>query len=372
MLLQKVFDLFNLLRADNLSLFYQGVTDDDITDKLISLSDENIRSQTELERIRTRVSFAISECFQNIIRHRDVPVEREKQHNRPSMFMVRNIGRNYYIGSANLVKKEKGLQLKRQLRDLHKLSREELRQMYLKMLPESDFSEKGGAGLGLIEMARKSKQNFEFDFLSLSRYLSLFFMQLSFCEEEIVPEEKMKDRKGGPDLEQVRSMYNGLFEQNIMLLYKSDFSQDGMLPILDMMENNLRRVAASRLVQKKVMYVLVELFQNIIKHAATSAGRQEGVLLISAVEDGFELCTGNFIIKKDIPAFSRHLEKLNQLNQQGLQELYRKELTQVQQSTKGGAGLGLIETARYGNNGFVYSFLPVDDEISFFSLGIRI
>lgn len=372
MFLQKVYDLFHLLRADSLSLFYQGVTHDDITDKLISLSDENIRSQSELGRIRSRVSFAISECFQNIIRHQDVPVEREKQYSRPSMFMVRNIAHNYYIGSANLIKKKKALQLDKELRNLHKLSREELREMYLKMLPATEFSKKGGAGLGLIEMARKSKQNFEFDFLSLSNYMSLFFMQLSFCEEGALKEGANKDSKEGRGLQQVRNMYNGLFEQNIMLLYKSDFSQDGMLPIVDMMEDNLSRIAASKLLQKKVMYVLVELFQNIIKHAATEAGRQEGVLLISGLDGGFELCTGNFVNRKDMLALSHHLDKLNQMNKQELKELYRKEITQAHTGSKGGAGLGLIETARYGNGGFAYSFLPVDDELSFFSLGIKI
>ena len=372
MLQQKVFDLYHLLKADNLSLFYQGVTHDDITDKLISLSDENIKSQTaELERIRKRVSFAISECFQNLIRHKETPVKKENQLKRPSMFMIRNIGRDYYIGSANLIKKRKASQLKEQLGNLRGLNQEELRQMYLKMLPDTSFSEKGGAGLGLIEMARKSKQRLEFDFLSLNRSLSLFFMQLSFCEEKTAGTEAEPSGEMF-SLGQVQNMYNGLFEQKVMLLYKSDFSQDGMLSIVDMMENNLSRMTSARTIQKKVMYVLVELFQNIVKHAATASGRQEGVLLVAEAEQGYEIFTGNFMFNADIPVLEKHLTALNLKNREELKDYYKKELLKTQKSKKGGAGLGLIETARYSSSPFTFGFLPVDETFSFFTLGIKI
>lgn len=375
MLQQKVFDLYQTLKADNLSLFYQGVTHDDITDKLISLSDENIRAQTELERIRKRVSFAISECFQNLIRHKDIPAEKKDTLKRPSMFMIRNIGRDYYIGSANLIKKGKAGQLKRQLRSLKGLNQEELRQMYLKMLPDTRFSEKGGAGLGLIEMARKSKQRLEFDFLSLNRSLSLFFMQLSFCEEVVLPGGE-SERAGINEelfgLGQVQAMYSELSDHHVLLLYKSDFSQEGMLPIVDMMENNLSSLASTRILQKKVMYVLVELFQNIVKHAATLSGRQEGVLMVTEAGKGYELYTGNFIMNSDIPTLEEHLNLLNNLEQEELKVLYRRELMNTQKKIKGGAGLGLIETARYSSGPFSFGFLPVEENVSFFTLGIKI
>ena len=341
------------------------MTHDDITDKLISLSDENIRSQNELERIRKRVSVAISECFQNLIRHKDAPQGIDNEFYRPSMFMIRNLDRNYYIGSANLLKEEKAKQLKQQLGSLSKLSQPELRLLYLKLLPSADFSDKGGAGLGLIEMARKSKQKFEFDFLALNHYFSLFFMQLSFCAEGSKQEDVF-------NLQQVQTMYNTLLEQNVLLLYKSDFSQDGMLPIVDMMENNLSNVAATRLMQKKVMYVLVEMFQNIVKHAATQGGRQEGVLLIASAGLEYELVTGNFVHNKDVPSLRNYLEELNHLNQDELKEMYRKELLKTSRNIKGGAGLGLIEIARYSSSPFGYRFLLVDEEFSFFTLGIKI
>ena len=374
MLQQKVFDFYHLLKADNLSLFYQGVTHDDITDKLISLSDENIRNQIELERIRKKVSIAISECFQNLIRHTDIPAGKEEHLKRPSMFMIRNIGRDYYIGSANLIKKEKARQLSQQLSSLKGLNADELRQMYLKILPDSTYTEKGGAGLGLIEMARKSKQRLEYDFLSLTRTLSLFFMQLSFCYkvqlEGII--EGVEEKEDFFSIRQVQRMYESLTEQNVMLLYKSDFSQDGMLPIIDMMENNLSGVAATRILQKKVMYVLVELFQNIVKHATNSFGRQEGVLLVAEEGEGYEISTGNFIQNSDIPFLEKHLNHLNSLDQEELKSFYRQELINTQKSHKGGAGLGLIETARYSRSRFSFGFLPIESNCSFFTLGIKI
>lgn len=376
MLLQKVSDLFHLLDEDKMSLFYQGVTHDDITDKLIWLSDENIRSQSELGRMRKRVSFAISECFQNIIRHREMPESPQAKHDRPSMFMVRNIGHAYYIGSVNLISNQNIEKLREQLQDLNELTEEELRSMYLQYLPTATFSEKGGAGLGLIEMARKSRQKFEFEFLSVSHDLSLFFMQLSFWENSPAVRQELAGGRGvkelRPGIGQVEDFYQRLEQQKVMLLYRSDFSQEGMLPIMDMMENNLSTGAGIPLVRRKLMYVLVELFQNIVKHALTIKGRQEGILLV--VEDGpaYEVFTGNFILNTDVAVLEPYLKELIGLSQAELQLRYRQDLIRDQGTAKGGAGLGLIEAARYSNGQFTYEFLPVNSDISFFSLGIKL
>lgn len=362
----KVLSFFNLLREDSLSLFYQGITHDDITDKLISLSDTNIRNQAALVNLRKRVSFAISECFQNIIRHKEEPriKKTEDRQLRPSMFMIRNQGNGYYIGSANLLKAGKAVRLKNQLQNLNNLNAEELRQMYLQLLPSAEFSEKGGAGLGLIEMARKTKQKFEYDFVRLNRNFSFFSLQLSFNEGE--------ENLTGPSFQETRNLYDSLLQHQLLLLYKSDFSQESMMPLIDMMENNLNGKGSNQLVYKKVLYVLIELFQNIIKHAATVENRQEGILLISPTESGYELCTGNFIDNKGVEALQQHLEQLNVLNEEELKQLYRKELIGAHSRKKGGAGLGLIEIARYSNSPFQFSFLPVDNNVSFLSLGITI
>ena len=362
--LEKVYDFFQLLRGDSLSLFYQGVTHDDITEKLISLSDTNIRSKTDLTKIRKRVAVAISECFQNIIRHKDLPLEKQRIPDRPSMFMVRNLEQSYYIASVNLVRKAKAGKLERQLENLNRLSNGELRELYLQLLPSVEFSDKGGAGLGLIEMARKSNQKLDFKFRKMSRSFSLFYMQLSFNEEAHLP--------SAPGLKEVDVLYEALLTHRVMLLYRSDFSQEGMLPLIDMMENNLSLVADTRTIQKKVMYVLVELFQNIVKHAASAFGRQEGILLISSTTDGYQISTGNYIRNEDVGFLNEHLRQLSQLKADGLKQLYRQGLLRTQQYAKGGAGLGLIETARYSNQQFRYNFVPVDNETSFFSLEIKI
>lgn len=359
-----VLNFFELLQRDSLSLFYQGVTHDDITDKLISLSDTNIRNQAGLDNLRKKVSFAISECFQNVIRHQEEPAAMQEKLEWPSMFMVRNQGSGYYIGSVNLIKKRKALKLNQQLQNLNALNAEELRQMYIQLLPTVEFSKKGGAGLGLIEMARKSKQKFDFDFLQLNKSYSLFSMQLSIIEGEM--------QKEAPNLQDTSLLYESLLTHRVMLLYRSDFSQESMLPLLDMMEDNLQIKGSDQLKQKKVLYVLVELFQNIIKHAAMVEGRQEGILLISALPLGYELYTGNFVANTHVDELKEHLDRLNKLDEAALQQLYRQELIKTPTNVKGGAGLGLIETARYSRNPFHYTIIPVDDNVSFFSLGVAI
>lgn len=120
------------------------------------------------------------------------------------------------------------------------------------------------------------------------------------------------------------------------------------------------------------MYVLVELYQNIVKHAANIQGRQEGILLVVEKGPAYEVYTGNFIRNTEVEALQLQLKTLVGLDQTGLKQLYREELIRDQSTTKGGAGLGLIETARYCSGQFRYEFLPIDSDISFFSLGIKL
>ena len=62
-------NFFRSLNHDTLSFFYQGNFSDEITDKIINLSEYNISLQQDQPKMSNKVSFFMAECFQNIVRH---------------------------------------------------------------------------------------------------------------------------------------------------------------------------------------------------------------------------------------------------------------------------------------------------------------
>ena len=55
---------------------------------------------------------------------------------------------------------------------------EELKDMYKKQIKEGRISEKGGAGLGLIDIARKTEEPLEYQFLQLDQDSFFFILKV--------------------------------------------------------------------------------------------------------------------------------------------------------------------------------------------------
>ncbi|MBI4945744.1 MAG: hypothetical protein HY840_05010 [Bacteroidetes bacterium] len=357
---------FRLFEKDTTSFIYQGTFSDDLTDKTIRLGEHSIRNITEFNRIRKRVSFLIAECLQNVIRYEEKPKVLHQTNNRPGTFMVRNINHAYYIISSNLIKNEKVGELKIKLKKINDLDKEELKKMQQKVLSDPVFSEKGGAGLGMIEMTRKSGHKLEYDFEFVNSYLSSFYLQVKLTANEET------DATRSLLLNNAKDIYHEILDKKITILYKGDFSQQSMLPVLGMIESNLKKNTEQYNSRKKVFYLLVELLQNMSKHALEQNGLRQGILVICNKNQKHYIYCGNFI---DIPKEEKlniYLEKISNLDKEQLATLYKEHLFDGRIRPKGGAGLGLIDMMRYSEDKPVFNFHPYNATSSFFSLGFSI
>lgn len=71
----------------------------------------------------------------------------------------------YFISSGNLIREEDIGELKKLLEKIRNLSKKEINKLYRKRLRTEMRTEEGGAGMGLIEMARKSSQKIDYQFI---------------------------------------------------------------------------------------------------------------------------------------------------------------------------------------------------------------
>jgi len=354
---------FTKLENDHFDLVYLGEFDNLLTDTLMRINETSIDTTLVF---KNKLSFLIAECFQNIVKHADKPQLITRTNNKPNMFLVRNTDKEFYIASTNLIDNEKKAGLEAKLKTINTLSQDELKSVYIGALAASEFSGKSAGGISLIEMATRSHYPLAYDFEFVNYFLSVFYMQLR-VGEKIVETEKVEKHI---TLESTRQLYNSMLSENILMLRKGDFSQRALLPVLQLIENNLEFKQQVSSGKKKTIYLIVELLQNISKHAAEHNDMCEGIFIISGIDGTYTLNAGNYVRITEVDKLQGKLKLLTSMDQPTLTELYKTTLLKSEKSSEKGAGLGLIEMCRYSGKKLKYNFIPVNDELSFFSLSI--
>jgi len=175
----------------------------------------------------------------------------------------------------------------------------------------------------------------------------------------------------------IYDFYDKMERNNILLSFKGDITSELLTSILQIMESKLENLQEEPKVKKKVYNVLVECLQNLYHHmdevdAEPSDKSRSAIFMIGKLDNQYTIITGNYIRKENVDGLSGRLEEINKLSPDELKEYYKKVLANGEMSAKGGGGLGMIDIARKTGQKLNFSFMPIDDKYSFFSLNIKI
>jgi hypothetical protein len=183
-------------------------------------------------------------------------------------------------------------------------------------------------------------------------------------------------------LNSIYELYKTMEREHTMLSFKGVVTADLLSSVLQIMESKLDHLEKSTKTRKKVYNVLVECLQNLYHHNEDSKGEKDhdldalfsksALLMIGKKDDYYEVKTGNHINREKAEDLEKKIIEINKLNKEELRELYKSVLMHGELSDKGTAGLGLIDIARKSGNKLEYSFLPLDDNFSFFCLNVKI
>ncbi|MGI9553194.1 MAG: SiaB family protein kinase [Aurantibacter sp.] len=170
------FDLLKMMAAEEIILAYQGVFDPETTKSVLTMAERNIESLKEEDpSIKRKVFNVMVECIQNIVKHSE-PVQDQMK---VPIFMVGKNQEKYVISSGNPVQNLAIKELTGKIEKINQLDRSGLKELYKQVMRDHHISEKGGAGLGLIDMARKSGENLSYHFEKINDQLSYFSIKVS-------------------------------------------------------------------------------------------------------------------------------------------------------------------------------------------------
>ena len=164
--------------------------------------------------------------------------------------------------------------------------------------------------------------------------------------------------------------YSNLRVKDISLVFEGQITHQVMKALTGLVEEQLDEVEDDR-VMRRVYHVMVESLQNINRHAEAYEYRGHpypgvGLVLVAKNKERFQVTTGNIIETAHMEEISLFLGKLNNMDSDSLDDLYKQQMREGIVSPKGGAGLGFIDIRRKTGNPLDFSFMKIDDDNTFF------
>jgi len=172
--IKSILTLYDELLKNGISLVYLGEFTHEITKMFTAMSEHEMDSQSEERTTRKRVYHTMVETLQNMNKHSD-EISEEGDIGK-GLFMIGNNEERYYIITSNKVKRDRISHLENAIREVNAATPEELNVMYKQQLKDGKLSIRQGAGLGLIDIVRKTQQKLQYQFIPLDDEDNLFFI----------------------------------------------------------------------------------------------------------------------------------------------------------------------------------------------------
>jgi len=173
----------------------------------------------------------------------------------------------------------------------------------------------------------------------------------------------------------IRDLHTKMEDNKLSLVYQGQFTQEITRAFVAMTEHSMNQIEEEKTTKKRVFNVMVECLQNICKHSTEyelKGVEESSIFVIGLEDDQYFICSGNHIFNEEVEKLRIMLEKVNAMDKQELKDYYKQVIRDGKISSKGGAGLGLIDMARKSGEKMIYRFDPIDDQLSFFTLQVKV
>lgn len=177
-----IYELHRTMMSQKLILVYQGDFTQETTKSILAMAERNIDSSGEESSIKRKVFNVMVEALQNIVKHSDELVDGTMR-NHTAIFLIGRESNRYTIMSGNPIRKENVDSLNKKLEHINGLDKDGLKDLYKEIIKNTTISEKGGAGLGFVDMARKSGEKLEFEFPEMSPEYCFFCLKVNVPRE---------------------------------------------------------------------------------------------------------------------------------------------------------------------------------------------
>lgn len=163
--------------GENIIIDYCGpIQYEKISELILELKNKSQKLDIPLG-VYKRILLVMIESLENIIKHNKYQVSLNLDGKYPNI-KIEKCGKTYRVTSINILHNKHIPIIANKIDYINTLEPQGLKDYYKSIITNGEFSQKGGAGLGLIEMAKSSGHKIKYDFLSVDQDYSSFKLQI--------------------------------------------------------------------------------------------------------------------------------------------------------------------------------------------------
>lgn len=174
-----IYDFYNKMEQDNIMLSFKGNVTSELLTSVLQIMESKMEKLNEPNKIKKKVYNILVEALQNLYHHLDKQPDSAPQGHNTVIFMIGKTEESYSIFTGNYISNDNAEKLKSRLEKINSLEPEELKTYYKEVLNNGMMSDKGGGGLGMIDIARKSGQKLDFDFQKVDEEFSFYSLNIN-------------------------------------------------------------------------------------------------------------------------------------------------------------------------------------------------
>jgi hypothetical protein len=172
-----IYEYYQHMNNKDVVLAYKGNVSGDVFNCILQLA-ENKLDKIELRaKVKKKVFNILVEILQNIYHHFD-EVHNDNEDYYSVVFLLSKIENDYFILTGNHVLVDRVNSLKEKIDNINALSDDEIKAIYRERLHNGDISEKGGAGLGILDIVRRSGEKLQYEFKNVNDDFSFFSLKV--------------------------------------------------------------------------------------------------------------------------------------------------------------------------------------------------
>ncbi|MBQ1696385.1 MAG: SiaB family protein kinase [Bacteroidales bacterium] len=351
-----IYDHFRDIEKDDLEYVYRGEVTAHLVMNILELARTNLAKADDTRKMRSRIYYIMGEGLQNITAHQAVGGDSADS---SAIVVIYKKRHKYIIATGNLMNRDSEAALREKLETINHLDADGLKELSRETRTTVGFTPEGGASLGLIEMAKRSGNKLDYLIKPVDETHSYFYLTT-----EIDTTGKGDDGEDAYTIKHLIDVHENFNKNNYNLSFKGDFDQENLLSLLSILKSGMSETKT----RIKLYGVMVELLQNIVKHADNKVGYtgwKAGVFYIKEYEDRFSLLAGNYVAKEKSAALTARIERIDAMDNTGLSKEYNKILFNFNNDPVS-TGLGFIDIRRKSGSKIEYSLVDAGEGRDFF------
>lgn len=182
-----IYDFYDTMERNKIMLSFKGDITSELLTSILQIMESKLDNLQEEPKIKKKVYNVLVECLQNLYHHMDEIMPGDVANNndpaRSAIFMIGKSENQYTIITGNYIRNENVQGLGKRLDEINKLSKEELKDYYKAVLNNGEMSQKGGGGLGMIDIARKTGEKLDYNFMSVDDRYSFFSLNIKITQQ---------------------------------------------------------------------------------------------------------------------------------------------------------------------------------------------